>query len=688
MTISALLRPRSIAIVGASPTQGSFGAQLHSAIKSMGYEGKVHLVNHKYDEIGGSHCYHSIDEIPGAVDCVAFAVADRTLEAVFVSAAKAGAKSAVAFGRAVGSASDGSPLTERIAQIAGDANMAVCGANCMGYVNYEDGIQLTGFPFAGLIQRTGPIGIVSHSGSTWSGLVGNKRGLNYNYVISAGQELVTSVSEYLEFLVAQPQTRVVLCVLETIRHPESFLSAVSKANARGVAVVVLKLGRSEAGQGFAQSHSGAMSGRADVYDAIFERCGVISVRTLDEMLDCADLFANERRPICSGVAIGTDSGGERQLIADLGSEIGLGFPTLEESTIELLSPLLDPGVKPENPLDYWGDGRNVIASCLKVLAADRGIGTVVMASNLPDGREFTHACANAVREAHAATDKPMVVMSNIATTLSPVVAAQLRSEGIPVIAGTETGLRALRHFSEFRARNESALRRRWALQGGADDFAFPQEPSLKTHTLDAKSSFSLLEQAGIPVAHWETTTNYADAINFATRIGFPVVAKIDVPSIAHKTEVGGVALDLMSTDQVREAIEGFERLGHGSSALIQKQVKGVELILGLFQDEQFGPVFTLGAGGIFTEVLKDFVLLLPGDDLEHIANKIRSLRIFTLLNGARGLPKADIDEIATVVQKFIRLGISLSGRVSEMEVNPLVVDGRTIVAVDCLVILN
>ena len=688
MTITALLRPRSIAIVGASPIQGSFGAQLHSAIQSMGYDGKVHLVNPKYDEILGSHCYHSIDEIPEAVDCAAFAVADRTLEAVFVSAAKAGAKSAVAFGRSVGNAPDGSPLTERIAQIAGDANMAVCGANCMGYVNYEDGIQLTGFKFSGLIRRTGPIGIVSHSGSTWSGLVGNKRGLNYSYVISAGQELVTSVSEYLEFLVAQPQTRVVLCVLETIRHPESFLSAVSKANERGIAVVVLKLGRSEAGQGFAQSHSGAMSGRADVYDAIFERCGVISVRSLDEMLDCADLFANERRPICSGVAIGTDSGGERQLIADLGSDIGLGFPTLDESTTALLLPLLDPGVKPENPLDYWGDGRNVIAPCLKALAADPGIGTVVMASNFPDGREFTHACAKAVREAHATTDKPMVVMSNIATTLSPVVAAQLRSEGIPVIAGTETGLRALRHFSEFKARNESALRRRWVHISGADDFAFPHDPGLKLQTLDARNSFSLLEQAGIPVAPWKTTASYADAINFATEIGFPVVAKIDVPSIAHKTEAGGVALNLMSTDQVRDAIEGFSRLGHGSSALIQKQVKGVELILGLFHDEQFGPVFTLGAGGIFTEVLKDFVLLLPGDDLEHIANKIRSLRIFTLLNGARGLPKANIDDIATVVQKFIRLGIALSERVSEMEVNPLVVDGRAIVAVDCLVILN
>lgn len=253
----------------------------------------------------------------------------------------------------------------------------------------------------------------------------------------------------------------------------------------------------------------------------------------------APIFSpTRRRPICSGVAIGTDSGGERKLIADLGSDIGLGFPTLDESTTALLLPLLDPGVKPENPLDYWGDGRNVIAPCLKALAADPGIGTVVMASNFPDGREFTHACAKAVREAHATTDKPMVVMSNIATTLSPVVAAQLRSEGIPVIAGTETGLRALRHFSEFKARNESALRRRWVHISGADDFAFPHDPGLKLQTLDARNSFSLLEQAGIPVAPWKTTASYADAINFATEIGFPVVAKIDVPSIAHKTEAG------------------------------------------------------------------------------------------------------------------------------------------------------
>ena len=688
MTVIALLRPSSIAILGASPKPDSFGLKVLRSIETLGYAGKVYLVNPNYDEILGQTCYRTLEAIPQSVDCVALAVADRSLETALVSAARAGVKAAVAFGRAIGVAADGSLLTAKIGQLATGAGIAICGSNCMGYVNFQDGLQFTGMPFSGLVRRAGQIGIISHSGSTWSGLVGNQRGLRYNYAISAGQELVTSVCEYLDFLVSQPETRVVLCVLETIRQPEAFLQAVAKAIARGVAVIVLKLGRSEAGRAFAQSHSGAMAGRADVHDAVFERCGVISVRSLDEMLDCADLFAAERRAACDGVGVGTDSGGERQLIADLGSAIGLSFPALDPATNRRLAQLLDEGIEPANPLDYWGDGGNIIAPCLQALAADQYIGTVVMATNLADGREFKNMCAQAAREVFTATTKPFAVLSNIATTLSPSMAVQLRAEGIPVLAGTETGLRALRHFSVFHARRRAAMTR-YELGVKPQLKITPfNDATLLESTLDAQTSFELLVQAGIPAAPWLITSEAHSAVDFATQVGFPVVAKIAVPSIAHKTEVGGVALNQNSAEQLCQTLERFERLGYGSSVMIQKQLKGVELILGMFKDEQFGPIFTFGGGGIFTEVFKDFVLLLPGDSLEVIKEKTRSLRVFALLDGARGQPRANLEELAMIVQRFIQLGTAIAQYVVEVEVNPLLVDGDHIAAVDSLFILK
>ena len=683
------MRPRSIAIVGASPREGSFGRGLYGSLRSFGYDGEIHFVNPRHPQIAGQHCHAALDEIGGAVDCVALAVADGALEDALNQAAEAGARGAVLFGRAGGAVADGTPLAERLAGIARSAGMALCGANCMGYVNFADGVQLTGMPFNNLLRRPGPIAIVSHSGSTWAGLIGNQRGLRYNFAVSAGLELVTTVSDYIDYFCQQQETRVVLCVLETVRDPDAFLAAVDNAHQRGVTVIALKLGRSAAGQAFAKSHSGALSGRAEVYEAVFERHGVVSVRTLEEMLDCAELFACGRVPSTLGVGLGSDSGGERQLIADLADDIGVYFPVLQPRTLQELERHLDPGVEAANPLDYWGDRGDTIAPCMQALADDPSVGTVVMATNLPDGRDFLHQCKRAVLCVYAATTKPVAVLGNIASTLSPTLGAQLREAGIAVLMGTETGLRALKHFQEcsvFRAmpvaapRAPAILSKEWLARLGTAAWL--------NGTLDAKDSFALLGAGQIPVAPWLATDQVDAASAFAARVGYPVVAKIDAPGIAHKSDVGGVALNLCNRADLERAAQGFMARGHGPALLVQKQLRGVELILGMSHDEQFGLVFTLGGGGIFVEIFRDFAILLPGDARSRIAGKIRGLKIFPLLNGARGNPVADIDAVADVVHRFMDLGIACRRQVAEMEINPLMVDGDAIVAVDSLVVLQ
>ena len=394
--LNALLRPRAIAIVGASARADGFGQQLLTSIESLGYEGEIFLINPKYNEIKGRSVYPHLADLPQPVDCVAMAVSDASLPQQLALAAQAKARSAVLFGRAHGQTETGENLMHALARIAREGDMQLCGANCMGFVNLEDKLQMTGFPFSTL-KEPGNVALISHSGSTWSGIVGNLRQLRFNFAISAGQELATGVAEYIDFLVAQPSTRVICLVLETVRQPEAFLAALQRATARDIVVIALKLGRSVQGQIFAQSHSGAMSGSADVYDAIFERHGVINVRSLDELMDTAELFAAERRPHNGLIGLGCDSGGERQLIADLSEPLQLPFAPLSPETVTRLEALLDQGIEATNPLDYWGDGKDVIAPALLALADDPQVGTLVMATNIPDGQNFTNVCTHALQ---------------------------------------------------------------------------------------------------------------------------------------------------------------------------------------------------------------------------------------------------------------------------------------------------
>jgi acyl-CoA synthetase (NDP forming) len=683
--LDALLRPRSIAIVGASAREDSFGHQLKRSIASLGYEGQIYLINPKYEHIDGLRAYPSLDALPEPVDCVAMAIADKALPQNLELAAAARARSAVLFGRAYGQDGQGRELTSTLSSIAASANMSLCGANCMGFVNLDDRLQMTGFPFSTL-SEPGRVGVVSHSGSTWSGIVGNLRQLRFNYAISAGQELATGVADYIDFLVEQASTRVICLVLETVRQPEKFLAAVERARHKGIAIIALKLARSAQGQIFAQSHSGAMSGSADVYDAIFERHGVIGVRTLDELMDTAELFAAPRRPHNDKIGLGCDSGGERQLIADLSEPLDLPFATLGAQTVARLEGLLDAGVEATNPLDYWGDGKDVIAEALLALADDPEVGTLVMATNIPDGQDFTNTCSRALEKTWATTTKPVVMMGHVATTMSPAECARYRAWGVPVLMGTETALRALQHYSRYHA--QAQPQQAPAPASAPDEQVIGrwrerlQQAARKGQSVQ---DFDLLRDFDVPVPASHSTADLAQALAFAAQAGFPLVAKIDDPGIAHKSDMGGVVLGIDSEQALRDAFNRLQSIAPGP-VLIQQQCKGSEWILGMQLDAQFGPTFTFGLGGIFVEIMKDFTTLLPGDGLAQIEHKIRSLKTYPLLAGARGRPVTDLAQLAAVVQRFMHMGLALQSGIREMEINPLLVDGNRMVAVDLLVI--
>jgi acyl-CoA synthetase (NDP forming) len=683
--IQALLRPRSIAIVGASTREGSFGLRLIAALTSGRYRGTVYPINPRYEEIAGHRCYPSLQALPESPDCAAFAVSDELVEAALTDAAAAGVRGAVLFGRAYESPGDGPSRIERLAAIARNAGMAVCGSNCMGFFNTVDGIKMSANP-PPMAETAGDVGLVSHSGSTWSGLIGNQRDLVFNYAISAGQEIATTMADYIGFLLAAPETRVIACLMETVRAPERFLAAIAQADRQGVPVVVLKLGRTERGRRFALAHSGALAGSDAAYGAIFARHNVIRVYTPDELLDTVELLRSPRRPGVGGIGIVTDSGGERELIVDLATDLGAPLAEITPATSARLVDILDPGMEPQNPVDSYGDGRMLLEQCLGALADDPAVAVVALGTNLVHGRAYARASSTAIEHAFAATAKPALVFGNIHSAVSREEATRLRALGVPVLMSTATALSAMRHLIDWqRNRNDSHV----------EPPALPAQKVLdearaivQTHgvgdALSLAESLHILELFGITSSPSAFTADVAATMDAAERIGFPVVLKTAAPDILHKTDAGGVALGLRDRAAVADA---YSRIAASCGKLVQVQAQaatGTEVLVGMTNDPQFGPMVTVGLGGVFTELFADAVTFQPPIGAAAARSLVERLKGYRLLQGFRGRTQADIGALAAAIERFSVLCMTIGPLFSAVDINPVIVGPSGAIAVDAL----
>lgn len=684
--VGRLLRPRAIAIVGASAREGSFGQRLLASVTSGRFRGEVYPVNPRYEELAGLPCYPDLASTPTRADCAAFAVSDDLVEEALLAAADAGVPTAALFGRAYDAPPPGTPSrVERLAAIAREARMAVLGPNCMGFVNLVDGLKVSGNP-PPIADEPGAIGLVSHSGSTWSGLVGNGRDLAFNYAVSAGQEIATTMADYIRFVLDQPETRVVGCVMEAVRDPENFLEVLDLADARGLPVVVLKLGRSDYGRELALAHSGALAGSASAYEAVFARRNVVSVRTPDELTDTLELFACPRRPHVPGLGIVTDSGGERELIADLAHDLGAPLADIGPETREALAQVLDPGMLPANPVDSYGDGRMLLGECLAVLAGDAEVGTVALATNLVDGRPYAHRSAVALEEVHRNTDKPTVLFGNLHSAVSRTEAARLRRLGIPVLMGTTTSLLAMKHVGAWQARRGTGVPAARPGEHRPRDWDRLEAAIRACHlpALPGALADEILASFGIATTPSRYVADENGAVRAAAELRFPVVLKTADPAILHKTERGGVVVGLRDEEAVREA---YRRIAAACGPQMQVQaqaVPGVELLLGMTTDPTFGPMMTVALGGTMTELLQDAVTVEPAIGAEEALTALKRLRGFRLLEGYRGAPPADLDALAATVSRFSQL-CRVAGHLFEaVDLNPILAGPTGAVAVDAL----
>jgi acetate---CoA ligase (ADP-forming) len=555
------------------------------------------------------------------------------------------------------------------------------------------------------------VAVVSHSGSVFSALLHNDRGLRFNLVVSAGNELVTSAAAYLDHALELPSTRAVALFLETVREPAAFRAALAKAADRAVPVVALKVGQGRAARAMVAAHSGALAGEDGAYQALFDAYGVARVATLDELADTCELLAGRRAGPGALAAI-HDSGGERAHLLDVAERLRVPLAELSETTRARLEAVLEPGLPATNPLDAWGTGNDadrIFAACIRALLEDPA--TAALALNLDLTTEPTPdtSYTGLAIEAAAGTDKPVAVIANLASAVDPAETDTLRAAGVPVLEGTATGLAAMGHllaYRDFLARRSATLphrgtrhrrvgvrhaRERWRRrlsEAGRPlgELAEAGAPLGGPEPLDEAEGLALLAAWGVPVVAAEVAASLEQALAAAGRVGWPVALKTAAPGVVHKSDVGGVLLGLDGPDRVAAAYKDLAaRLGPRVTVAAMAG-PGVELALGVVADPQFGPLLMVAAGGVLVEVLGDRRFALPPVDRRQAMAMLDRLAVHPLLDGVRGGPPADLDAVAQAVVDLSVLAVDLGDRLAALDVNPLVAGPDGCVAADALVV--
>jgi acetate---CoA ligase (ADP-forming) len=698
----AMLEARSVALVGASSRPGSLGERMVAEVSRSPAAPRIYPVNPRYQRIAGLPCHPSLADLPETVDLVLLGVPDSALAEQLSLAARRGDRSAVIFGGAYelpdvvpGTAG----LRARLTSTANAAGMAVCGAGCMGFVNVAYGLRAVGYVEPDPLP-TGPVALITHSGSVFSALLRTRREIGFTLAVSSGQELVTPAAAYARYALSLPQTRVLGLVLEAMRDPGLLRQVLAAAAAADIPVVLLTAGSSAAGRAMVAAHSGALAGQDAGWEALADAYGVHRVSDFAEMADTLELFAMGRRAggtatagTATGIATVHDSGLERAHTADLADELAVPFAEITDATRKRIAAVLDPGLEAANPLDMWSGSRNAehqLTESLAALADDPAVAAVALAVDLLTEFDGDRSYSLAVSAAARRTAKPLVVLANIAAAVDPAEAMWLRRAGIPVLESARSGLLALRHLLDHAAHPAGGAgpARRAGAAGPPVDAARRDHWAgrLARGDPDGAALFGLLRAYGIRAARACPADTADGALAAATEIGYPVVLKTGEPGIAHKSDAGGVVLGIRDPAALAAAYAGLAgRLGP-RVLVCETAGPGTELALGITRDPDLGPLVVLGAGGLLVEFLADRAVALPPVDTPQALRMLGRLRVAGLLAGVRGQPPADAAAVAEAVVAVSAIARELGDELEALDINPLICGPAGAVAVDALAV--
>lgn len=692
-SLSSLLAPSSVALVGASDNVARIGGRPLRYLQESGFKGQIFPVNPMRETVQGLKAFSSVTTLPEVPDVAILALpASGTVQAVRECAEK-GVKAAIVFSAGFAETdAEGLALQNEMAGIARESGMRLLGPNCLGVFNSVAGFYGT---FSAVLDtgfmQPGPVAIVSQSGAYGSHIMHlcRQRDMGVGYWITTGNESDVDVAEALRWVVEQPDVNVVMAYAEGVRNRDTFIEALEIARERRKAIVFMKVGRSEVGAHAVSSHTAALAGSDAVFDAVFRQYGVWRAETTAEQMDIAYACARGIYPRNNKLGIFTLSGGFGIQMADDAAVNGLDVAPMPEAAQEELKAML-PYASPRNPVDATAQALTDMPLMSSFISAMMEKGDYGFFTGIFGSGPATPTFADKLREAleNALKDTGDSIMSLTISAPRDIVRTY-EEKGFLIHEDGSALMKALGALVHFRNSFDEAAR-------GKEKIAPLAPANIGTQALSEAAAKKILGEAGIPFPQEFLATDSASLRAAAQKVGFPLVLKIASPDIAHKTEIGGV---LVGINTLEEAESGFETLlaraaekrpdAYIEGVIVAPMIgAGVETIAGIVRDPVFGPVVMFGLGGVFVEVLKDVTFRAAPFDVQEAHRMIREIRGYAMLEGVRGAPPADVDALAEMLSALSRFAAANADTVESVDLNPVRVleKGKGVLALDALIV--
>jgi acetate---CoA ligase (ADP-forming) len=703
-SIHAMLHPRNIVLVGATDKPGNYAERIWNNLIKYKFEGGLYPVNGKRETIWGVPCYKDFASLPDKPDHVLVLVPARFAVQVIRDAAAAGARSAtiVTSGFSELQDDESQKLAAELQQAIRETGLAVTGPNCLG--NLSAGEKLfTNIDDRIVTMEAGPVAIAGQSGAIVMAIrqALEDRGVGVGYMVTTGNEAGLETPDLMTYFAADPSIRVIVVYLEGVRNTKVFRDACKAARAAGKPVIALKLGASEGGRAAAMAHTGALAGSIETFDAISTREGVIRARGLDELIETTECFVHAEPPKADRLAAVTLSGGKRGLLIDAFSAAGLNFARLSQNANDKLAQMLGPGSIVGNPLDAGFAAvvdPSVYMQSIKIMIDDPDTDIVIIDSELPKApHEQRERNLRIVNEMAGKASKPVVYISAMSIGFTEFTKTLRKSlPHIAVMQGLDRAVGAIKSLIEY-----ASLRKEVPdiVSSSTAAARATLEKTLKQArgaALDEVASKKLLRAYGIPVSKEEIAQTASDAVKIAKRIGFPVVAKVVSAEILHKSDIGGVILNINNAAEVRKAfndistrVKKLKNKPKLEGILIAQQVKAeLELVIGAVLDAEMGPVVLFGTGGVDIELMKDVALAGAPLDAAEAKELIGRTKAGVKLRGYRGRPALHEASAIKAIVGLSNLIADAGNRIASIDVNPFLINTKTGVAVDGLIVLN
>jgi acyl-CoA synthetase (NDP forming) len=690
--ISALLTPKSVAILGAADDPARIGGRPLRYLREAGYAGKVYPVNPNRKTVQGLEAWPSIDALPEAPDVALVALPAALVMDNLRQCAARGVKSAIVFSAGFAeTGADGASAQQAMRDLARSTGMRILGPNCLGAFNAELGFYGT---FSQVLDNArptpGPVAIATQSGAYGSHIsyLARERGMGVKYWLTTGNESDIELAEGLLWLAQQPDVKVIMAYVEGVKNGALFIEALETARRNRKAIVMMKVGRSSVGAEAAGSHTAALAGSDAVYDAVFRQYGVFRARTTDEQIDVAYACARGIWPVSNKLGIFTLSGGFGIQTADAAELAGLDVAPMPDDAQAELKQLL-PYASPRNPVDATAQAlteMNLITANMQLMLGKGGYDAVLgIFGSTPAAKTFSVPLREALRAGIAGFAGRLMILTMIAPR---EIVRDYEAAGFLIFEDNDRAVAALAGLTW--------IARQWQKQPDPVSAASAPLWSDPGHPVSEHEAKQVLSKAGVPVPDERLVTSAEAAVNAAKAIGLPVVMKIVSADIAHKTEIGGVLLNVQSDAAVAEGFATLMQRGRTAApraridgVLVAPMVKGgVETVIGVTRDPTFGPVVMFGLGGIFVEVLKDVTFrAAPFGKAEALA-MIGEIRGKAMLDGARGQAPADVDALAQVLSDVSRFAAANATALSSIDINPFIArpKGQPSLALDALII--